>query len=479
MESEFLAQIPADDRVFLTRSAALERMSAAICEATLDLAGAAATLAVLAESNMLLVPLDRRGQWYRYHHLFGEMLRAELERREPGMMSAIRRRAASWCLANDMPEDAIDYSIAAEDTETAARLVEQIGLRMYWHGQRETLDRWIRWLDQRDAISAHPIIAVIASFLCSSTVRPSEALRWADLLDQWQFVDPDWRGDRTTEAFTALLRAQLCRHGDEQMRRDLDEAAEKFAAVRVETPNLDIYHGLACILAGESDDADGFFQDAVRVAEKSDLQEVLACALFERSMLAMARGDWTEARGFADQLRTVVKRPGAEEAFVWVAQARVAAHERDFTSARDALARAQPLRPLIATPHLAVQLRIELARAYLGLADFTGARTMMREAQEILERRPNLGTFVTEVGDISSKLSEHLGRSTVGPSALTTAELRLLPMLCTHLTVKEIAAELYVSRNTINSQMQSIYRKLDANKRSEAVTRARELHLVE
>jgi LuxR family maltose regulon positive regulatory protein len=479
MESEFLAQVPADERAFLTRSAALERMSGPLCEAALDLPGAASTLADLARANMLLVPLDRRGQWYRYHHLFGEMLRAELERREPGMMSAVRRRAASWCLANDEPEEAVEYSIAAQDTETAARLVEQIALTMYWHGQRETLDRWIRWLDERDAIRAHPIIAVIASFLCSSTVRPSEALRWADLLDQWQFADPDWRSDRTTEAFTALLRAQLCRDGIEQMRPDLDEAREKFASEGIATPNLDIYHGIACVLAGDSDRADGFFQDAIQVAEQTDLQEILACALYERSVLAMARGDWTKARGFADQLRAAVKRPGAEEAFVWVVQARVSAHDRDFTSARDALAHAQPLRPLIATPHLAVQLRIELARAYLALADYTGARTMMREAQEILQRRPNLGILVTEVGEMSSKLSKDLGPSTVGPSALTTAELRLLPMLCTHLTVKEIAAELYVSRNTINSQMHSIYRKLDANKRSEAVTRARELHLVE
>jgi LuxR family transcriptional regulator, maltose regulon positive regulatory protein len=82
VESEFLARIPRRHRVFLTRTAVLERMCGALCEALLELPGSAATLAGLARSNVLLVPLDRRGQWYRYHHLFRDMLLAELERRE-------------------------------------------------------------------------------------------------------------------------------------------------------------------------------------------------------------------------------------------------------------------------------------------------------------------------------------------------------------------------------------------------------------
>ena len=86
MESEFLARISQRQRVFLTRTAVLERMSGPLCEAVLELPGAAATLADLARSNLLLVPLDRRGRWYRYHHLFRDMLLAELERLEPGLM---------------------------------------------------------------------------------------------------------------------------------------------------------------------------------------------------------------------------------------------------------------------------------------------------------------------------------------------------------------------------------------------------------
>src|SRR5215469_7535961 len=97
VESELLAWLSEQQRAFLTRTAVLERMCAPLCEAVLELPGAAATLADLARSNLLLVPLDRRGQWYRYHHLFRDMLLAELERQAPDLIPVLQRRAATWC----------------------------------------------------------------------------------------------------------------------------------------------------------------------------------------------------------------------------------------------------------------------------------------------------------------------------------------------------------------------------------------------
>ena len=110
MESEFLSRISRRQRVFLTRTAVLERMCGPLCDAVLELRGSAAILADLAGSNLLLVPLDRRGQWYRYHHLFRDMLLAELERLEPGLIPVLRRRAAGWYLGNGLPEEALEYS---------------------------------------------------------------------------------------------------------------------------------------------------------------------------------------------------------------------------------------------------------------------------------------------------------------------------------------------------------------------------------
>ena len=121
VESELLARISPQRRTFLTRTAVLERMSGPLCEVVLDHLGSAALLADLARSNLLLVPLDRRGQWYRYHHLFRDMLLAELERDAPGLMPVLRRRAAEWYARNGVPEEALEYSMAAGDVGTRRR----------------------------------------------------------------------------------------------------------------------------------------------------------------------------------------------------------------------------------------------------------------------------------------------------------------------------------------------------------------------
>jgi LuxR family maltose regulon positive regulatory protein len=103
----------------------------------------------------------------------------------------------------------------------------------------------------------------------------------------------------------------------------------------------------------------------------------------------------------------------------------------------------------------------------------------MREIDEILKRRPGLGSLIDEANALQAQLAQQRSSSVPGASTLTAAELRLLPLLSTHLPVPEIAAELFLSAHTIKSQVRSIYRKLDASSRSQVVTRSRELGLLE
>ena len=201
MESEFLARISRGQRVFLTRTAVLERMSGPLCEAVLEVAGSAATLADLARSNLLLVPLDRRGEWYRYHHLFRDMLLTELERLEPGLIPVLRRRAAGWCVRNGRPEEALEYSMAAGDADAAAGLMEKLAVPAHRQGRVPTIQRWFGWLEDRDEIEGHPMAAVLAALLSALTGRPAAAERWAGMVDRWQYGDPVRPDDPPTEAW--------------------------------------------------------------------------------------------------------------------------------------------------------------------------------------------------------------------------------------------------------------------------------------
>jgi LuxR family transcriptional regulator, maltose regulon positive regulatory protein len=485
MESEFLSRISRRQRAFLTRTAVLERMSGPLCEAVLELPGSAATLADLARSNLLLVPLDRREEWYRYHHLFRDMLLAELKRQEPELIPVLRRRAAGWCLANGGPEEALGYSMAAGDVDTAAGLVEQLVIPTHRQGRVTTLQRWLGWLEDRGGIEGHPMAAVLAALFCALTGRPVEAERWADAVDRWQYGDPARPADHSTEAWAAVLRTFLCRRGADQMRADADEVVRRFAAESFVTPTPGFLQGIARILCGDLDGGDASLEDGVSVGEQVGAHEDVALALCERSLLAIARRDWGRAETFAGQARAALRRAGIEESYatplVSAVQARVALHRGDLPAARQQLISAQRLRHLLtyALPYFAVQARVELIRVHLALADLAGARTLLREVDELLRRRPGLVNLAGEAQALRTRLAKEHGSSAPGASSLTAAELRLLPLLPTHLPFSQIGEEFFLSRNTIKSQANSIYRKLGASTRSQAVARARELGLLD
>jgi LuxR family maltose regulon positive regulatory protein len=267
------------------------------------------------------------------------------------------------------------------------------------------------------------------------------------------------------------------------MRADADEAARTLAGERFAQPAPALLQGVARVLSGELDDADAHLEDAASIAGEAGAPEDLALALCERSLLAITRGEWGPAGAMAGQARTALRHAKMEDSvatpLVCAVHARTALHRADPAAARRELIAAQPLRPLLtyALPHFAVQARIELTRVHLTLADLAGARTLMREIDELLRRRPGMGTLGGQAQALRAQLSKQRGPSLPGESALTAAELRLLP-LSTHLSFPEIAAELVLSRNTIKSEANSIYRKLGAATRSQAVAQARELGLL-
>jgi LuxR family transcriptional regulator, maltose regulon positive regulatory protein len=199
----------------------------------------------------------------------------------------------------------------------------------------------------------------------------------------------------------------------------------------------------------------------------------------------IASRDWEQASEYLSEAWSLAQEANLEDyppvTIVPAVAARIALHQGDQPRARAELTRTQRLRPALtyALPYIAVQARIELVRCHLVLADFAAARTLLREAGEVLVRRPGLGVFARQAEDLRAELSGVRGPAPPGASALTAAELRLLPMLSTHLSMPEIAGEMFLSRNTIKSQANSIYCKLGASSRSQAVTRSRELGLLE
>jgi LuxR family maltose regulon positive regulatory protein len=129
-------------------------------------------------------------------------------------------------------------------------------------------------------------------------------------------------------------------------------------------------------------------------------------------------------------------------------------------------------------PWLTVQAQLELARAYLALGD-SRAHTLLAEIRDVLDDHPHLGVLADQAAELETDLAAMPEHGNGAAAGLTGAELRLLPLLSTHLSFREIGEELFVSRNTIKTQAISVYRKLGVSSRSDAIDRAALLGLVE
>jgi LuxR family transcriptional regulator, maltose regulon positive regulatory protein len=484
LRSEHLARLAPDRIEFLTRTAILDRMSGPLCDAVLEREDSARILEAVEAANLFLVPLDHRRKWFRYHHLFKEMLEAELELREPDLVGTLNRRAASWCEEHDEPEAAVDYWRASGDFDQLARLVTTLAFPFYRTGRVTTVERWVDLFDDMQLLQRYPAVSVVGIWLHALRGRPDVAERWA-LAVESSTSDAPMPDGSSLAAWATTVRALLCQNGVEQMEQDAAFAVAKLPAASPWLPVSILMQGMAVLLSGNDEKADEIFARAGEAAAADGATFAGVVAHSERALLAIDREDLTAAEADVALANAFVDdAPSADyvvTAIMLAASARLAIARGQGARAREMLATAQRVRPMMthALSWFAAQTRLELAKAHLSLSDAAGAATLVREADDIIRRRPRLGTLVQHVEDVRARLSTVADQASGWPSTLTAAELRLLPFLTTHLSFREIAERLYVSRNTVKTQAISLYRKLDASSRSEAIERAIELGLVD
>ena len=167
---ELLSRLPPDEAQFLMYTSVLDRMCGGLCDAVLETSGSAEMLSRLGSTNGFVVPLDRTGEWYRYHHLFSQLLRDELERNEPDMAPELNRRAMAWCVANDFGEAAIHYGQTAGEKEIVAGLVDALSPPLYYDGRLETAEEWLGWFGD-DELVEYPALAVYGAWWRALTGR--------------------------------------------------------------------------------------------------------------------------------------------------------------------------------------------------------------------------------------------------------------------------------------------------------------------
>lgn len=481
LRSELLDRISGAEASFLIRTSVLDRMCGSLCDAILEETGSTAALEQMEARNLLVIPLDRHREWYRYHHLLRDLMRAELRRREPDLIQDLNFRAAAWFEANAMPEAAIDHAQAAGDYDRVARLILELQQPVWASGRVETVLRWMDWLRDIPSAEYYGAIAVHGSLIFALLGQPAEAERWAAAAERASpgGVLPD---GSTMEATLAYLRAILCRTGIGEMRRDARIAWEGLSPASPYRATMLYTEGISYLLEGDLARAEPILARALDLATQAGSLPLAGMILAEQCGVAAERDDWPEVTALARRAATIVETGHFGDywtsALVYAWASRASAYRGDVGQARFYLGRASRLRPLLtyALPVGSVQALLEMTRSYITLADPEGAAAVLAQVHDILQQRPDLGVLPELAGQLQASLATANARA-VGASSLTAAELRLLPLLATHLSYQEIGERLFVSKNTVKTQAYSAYRKLRVSSRSEAVVRTRELGL--
>ena len=456
---EVLDGLDEDTRDFLLRTSILDRVTGPLADALTGRTDGAQTLADIERANLFLVPLDDRREWYRYHHLFAELLRHELVRSHAGELDELHRRAASWLDANGAVDDAIHHACAAGDHELAVALVTRRWREPFNRGELATVDSWLDSLPAA-AAAAEPDLCLARAWVALDRGMARESERWLD------------GATRTGSGEAAVLHAVLCfklgklAHAEDLAREARGMALEHAPLGRAVASCI---LGITLYYRGDLEGAQETLEEARRLALVGDNRLATVYALGYGAQVSLDLQDDEAAKLSVEQAFELASAPATAEHFVtgmaWLARGRLEHDEPALESAL-ALARrgAAPLE--IAAVLLALgearrdPATLRAARQEVAECEDPGRLPQLIEAAELGLRGRQPGPKREIAGDLSDR------------------ELAVLRLMPTDSSLREIAQALYLSPNTVKTHSRSIYRKLSVSSREEAVERGRELGLI-
>ncbi|HST41427.1 MAG TPA: LuxR C-terminal-related transcriptional regulator [Conexibacter sp.] len=472
---EALAGLDDEDRGFLRRTAVLDPLRDDACDAVLATGDAGATLRRLARAGVPLQPLDRAQTVFRLHRLVAQALRGELRATEARLAPELHGRASAWHEREGELEGAVEHALAARDTDRVAALLGAHAPALVGSGRAAIVDGWLGRVGEPAAVE-RPTLALTAALVRVAAGERDAAECWLDHARHGALP--------VVGAGLSALRAALFRDGAETMAAD---ASRAFALAGGAGP----WAALACLLEGSAhaladrpDEARERLAAGARLAVL-DLPLVRSLCLAQLAFLALCDGDDEESAAVAGQARAAVDRGGdgvvTLAALTYAVHALVLARRGGLDAARADIVEAKARLAALpdAAPWYGALARVALARAELQLSDAAEARRLLGEASRLLRRCGGAVGLKGWIDEGWGRADDYAAGPVACPSALTRAELRVLRLLPSHLTLPEIAARLHVSTNTIKTQAHAVYRKLDAGSRTEAVAHARAIGLVE
>ncbi|MFN8079263.1 MAG: LuxR C-terminal-related transcriptional regulator [Kineosporiaceae bacterium] len=449
---EVLAGLPEAVRDFLLRTCVLDRLGAQVCDAVLETTGSRAMLHRIERANLFLIPLDDQRHWYRYHHLFADVLRAHLRDEQGELVPGLHRRAADWFDAAGEPVLAVRHALAAGDVERAADLSEAAIPRLQRDRQEATIRSWIGDLPD-EVVRRRPVLAI--GFV-GALMSMNEFETVAGRLDDVEQLLPAIRSRLGSGSAGDIGEAG---HDDELVMLDDAELARVPAAVELYRAALALVHGdlattitraqqaittsvpgddvipsaaaglagLAHWTIGDLDAAHASYTacaDGLRRA--GHLPDVLGCSI-TLADLRIAQGRWREAQATYEAAVRLAEQPQAgpraDEAPRGLADmhlglAQLAVERGDLAAARDQMAIARSLGEALGLPQFPYRWRAVAASLAQADGDLPAARDLLIEAQQVY-----VGDFSPEVRPLPAVLARvQLALGDVEAAAVWAAE---------------------------------------------------------
>jgi LuxR family maltose regulon positive regulatory protein len=425
LTEEVLDRQPGDIRTFLLETSVLDRLSGALCDAVLGRRDSQLLLESVEQANLFLLPLDDERRWWRYHHLFADLLRSRLARGNPTRAAALHRAAATWYERQGLPDDALGHTLAGGDQEWAARIVEtQLERQLWRRNEGATLDRWLTALSP-DVLLGHPRLVLGQAIVAVLGGRLDEVESLLAVVERG-IPQADGRAYRPSvgrrasimtnlRACLALCRADLARAGGDLQR----EATFASAALAEAGESDDLLRAMARYHLAEVDWLSGKLTDAEQemsaiLAEWANSDEWLVLLRVGLDLGAIQRAQGRLEAALRTYRRLEARAGPAASALAGMAQvgAAIVFYERDelAEAAAQATAGVEHCRRLAYGPPLVTSL-ITLARIRLASGDRAGALAAITEAE----------TAVPEIGDQRVPLAARRAEIMLATGNLTEA----------------------------------------------------------
>jgi LuxR family transcriptional regulator, maltose regulon positive regulatory protein len=474
---EVLAGLHEEVREFLIMTSVLEKMTGPLCDAVVGREDSGMLLRELARSNLFVVPLDEHGEWYRYHHLFSELLLYELKSSQPDLVSTLRKRASVWLEGAGFVEGAIRQAIAAKDLELVGVLITRHWYAYVSAGQTATVEGWLESLSEGP--TAHDAaVLLVRAWICILSGRSEDGERLLTLAESIPYEGPLPDGTASVEAGVAILRAVFGLGG---IRNTLQAARRAIALESEQTSQraalIRFGLGSSLYLSGERSQARKLLEDVVELTRtRQPLLHMVSLSYL--SIVATDEVRLEEAESLARQAGTLVVRFGLQgvpqSSWVPIALGYVLAKQGEMVEAQTELERG--LSPRMSLPGMSpwptLIALLALARVRFERGDRGGARDVLSKARVMLQRYPDAGVFPELLEREEQKLRARKPRQGQLDGELTERELAVLCLLVGELSASQIAENLYVSPSTVRTHVKSIYRKLGVSSRSAAVEEA-------